>query len=646
MSNIQVQLRRGTTAQHGSFTGAQGELTVDTDKNALVLHDGATQGGIQVARDEVTATGSTTARSLEDRFADVVNVADFSGWGGTASQNRGALSAALNYVETGVGQNKTVYIPEGEYEIDQAVSIVSSSIIKGAGSGSTILKLIDNYGAGNKLFNIFGRSDIRIQDIQFDGNRAGQTDFEADSGQPNYDNGNICLYVVGASNVTIDNCYFKNWSKDAVYLDATPSYPTGPSKININTCKFDTIYRNGISVIEGESLSFTNNYFFGGASLDKVTEVVLNNGIRIEPDSNGENIIDCVVSNNQFKDLHGGFNVYGNAVTSGTTFRNIVVSDNLFNNIVSEAAVVLYKTDLNTAESTDEDGFILSGNKFYNCGPTSGNNSVAYGGGVSVNRCNNVIISNNFFNQCGGNEATVGLNQAGLNTNINNNTFQLDQKRAIIINSPVDTTRTSLNITNNICSRGSQSSLGTYPAIRASGNASASGAYFISNNTIQTNTSNSYGIGIQTGYDDGTSIIAKNQIQGNGVSYEHSGGTRFENLFEIYEETVTTSGALSDSLTYDITRTDNVVTLELGSLIGTTTATSSIGITTTLPERFRPSTVLFGFCNVIINNVADSQPGIIEVRNNGLVQVSRGGLANFTTDSNSGFSGVTFTYSI
>jgi hypothetical protein len=52
MSNIQVQLRRGTTTQHGLFTGAQGELTVDTDKNALVLHDGATAGGIQVAKED------------------------------------------------------------------------------------------------------------------------------------------------------------------------------------------------------------------------------------------------------------------------------------------------------------------------------------------------------------------------------------------------------------------------------------------------------------------------------------------------------------------------------------------------------------------------------------------------------------------
>jgi hypothetical protein len=77
MSNIQVQLRRGTTAQHGSFTGAQGELTVDTDKNALVLHDGATAGGVGMSNAEVTATGSTTARSLADRFGQVLTPYDF-----------------------------------------------------------------------------------------------------------------------------------------------------------------------------------------------------------------------------------------------------------------------------------------------------------------------------------------------------------------------------------------------------------------------------------------------------------------------------------------------------------------------------------------------------------------------------------------
>ena len=42
---IQIQLRRGTTAQNDAFTGALGELTYDTDKKQLRVHDGSTVGG-------------------------------------------------------------------------------------------------------------------------------------------------------------------------------------------------------------------------------------------------------------------------------------------------------------------------------------------------------------------------------------------------------------------------------------------------------------------------------------------------------------------------------------------------------------------------------------------------------------------------
>jgi hypothetical protein len=46
----QVQLRRGTTSEHSTFTGAVGEVTVDTTKDTLVVHDGSTTGGIPLAR--------------------------------------------------------------------------------------------------------------------------------------------------------------------------------------------------------------------------------------------------------------------------------------------------------------------------------------------------------------------------------------------------------------------------------------------------------------------------------------------------------------------------------------------------------------------------------------------------------------------
>ena len=47
---IQIQLRQGTTTEHNSFTGAVGEVTVDTDKKTVVVHDGTTVGGTVLAK--------------------------------------------------------------------------------------------------------------------------------------------------------------------------------------------------------------------------------------------------------------------------------------------------------------------------------------------------------------------------------------------------------------------------------------------------------------------------------------------------------------------------------------------------------------------------------------------------------------------
>ena len=46
-----LQLRRGTTVQHSSFTGALGEVTVDTTKDTIVVHDGTTVGGFPLAKE-------------------------------------------------------------------------------------------------------------------------------------------------------------------------------------------------------------------------------------------------------------------------------------------------------------------------------------------------------------------------------------------------------------------------------------------------------------------------------------------------------------------------------------------------------------------------------------------------------------------
>lgn len=75
-----LQLRRGTTAQNDAFTGAEGEVTVDTDKKTLRVHDGATVGGTVLAKKSEIPdiTGKADKASLapvatSGSYADLTN---------------------------------------------------------------------------------------------------------------------------------------------------------------------------------------------------------------------------------------------------------------------------------------------------------------------------------------------------------------------------------------------------------------------------------------------------------------------------------------------------------------------------------------------------------------------------------------------
>lgn len=57
-----VQFRRGTSAQNDNFTGAIGELSIDTEKDTLRVHDGSTTGGFELV--QVNATQTLTNKTL------------------------------------------------------------------------------------------------------------------------------------------------------------------------------------------------------------------------------------------------------------------------------------------------------------------------------------------------------------------------------------------------------------------------------------------------------------------------------------------------------------------------------------------------------------------------------------------------------
>ena len=89
----QVQFRRGTTGQNNAFKGAIGDVTVDTDKNTLRVHDGAITGGTSLLKTDGTnsefSIGSLTSCAL--KFANDHNTGIYS----TGADNIGLVTGGV-----------------------------------------------------------------------------------------------------------------------------------------------------------------------------------------------------------------------------------------------------------------------------------------------------------------------------------------------------------------------------------------------------------------------------------------------------------------------------------------------------------------------------------------------------------------------
>jgi len=95
------QRRRGTTAEHASFTGLLAELTVDTDKKTVVVHDGSTAGGIPLARAAGGTLADTTIRGIEEDINVVASAA-------TGTINFDVSTASIWYYTSNATANHTL----------------------------------------------------------------------------------------------------------------------------------------------------------------------------------------------------------------------------------------------------------------------------------------------------------------------------------------------------------------------------------------------------------------------------------------------------------------------------------------------------------------------------------------------------------
>jgi hypothetical protein len=130
----QVQYRRGTSAQNATFTGAAGELTIDTTNNIILVQDGATVGGFALVG--ANATQTINNKTYNGTLVSV-----------TGNVTGGNINVTGNIVDTGAlginsGANGNITLNAGTGFI-----IASSGILNGQANGT------GNIGNATGYFN-------------------------------------------------------------------------------------------------------------------------------------------------------------------------------------------------------------------------------------------------------------------------------------------------------------------------------------------------------------------------------------------------------------------------------------------------------------------------------------------------------------
>ena len=103
----ELKHRRGTAAAHANFIGAQGEITVKTDTNEIVVHDGVTPGGHTGGGYMPAGTGAV-ATTVQEKLREFVSVkdrgakGDFNGTTGT-DDSAAFVAAGSNFLVPATG---------------------------------------------------------------------------------------------------------------------------------------------------------------------------------------------------------------------------------------------------------------------------------------------------------------------------------------------------------------------------------------------------------------------------------------------------------------------------------------------------------------------------------------------------------------
>jgi hypothetical protein len=144
--STQIQRRRGTTSEHSTFTGAAGELTIDSTKNTVVVHDGSTQGGIPLAKESALAS---TVGALTDVTITSVGAGEILKYSGSEWVNNTLAEAGIQPFDATIVVDADIGSTVQAYDANLAAFATALTLPVADGTTGQFLK---TDGSGNVTF--------------------------------------------------------------------------------------------------------------------------------------------------------------------------------------------------------------------------------------------------------------------------------------------------------------------------------------------------------------------------------------------------------------------------------------------------------------------------------------------------------------
>jgi len=240
----QLQLRRGSNSDMSSFTGAEGELTVNTTNKSLHLHDGSTSGGIEFARADLSnSTAGWTVSDGTNTFTIVVGTDTPLTVNGTSNQIDVAVgtdSVTISTPDSGVtaaSYGSSTAIPVVTVDAKGRVTAVTTASIT-AGAADT-----DELSEGSSnLYFTNARADARITAALID-----EDNFSSNSATRLPSQQSVKAYVDGTSYLTGSDGV--SVSAGVLTADSTVVRTSGPQTIaGAKTYSDDAVFNGNVTI--------------------------------------------------------------------------------------------------------------------------------------------------------------------------------------------------------------------------------------------------------------------------------------------------------------------------------------------------------------------------------------------------------------